>query len=295
MTASPAQIDRAVSLFEEAAAANDACVFRQGNTIALDHDAGHDVLISTDLHGNRLHYERLLQIADLDGQPERHIVMQEVCHGGPSYPNSSACMSHLLLEDVAANKIAFPDRFHFLLSNHELAEITDFPISKQGRVLNLAFRFGVQTFYGEGAEQVRQAMSRFIRSCPIGIRIAKRILVTHSLPEAIAEYGFDATIFDRPLEEEDWQPNRDLFRLVWGRDFSEENARQFCEIMHADLLIHGHEHCPSGYSTPNPHQIIIDSCGDVGCYVILELQAASSQTQIIPRITRITEPTTSDQ
>ena len=73
-------------------------------------------------------------------------------------------MSHLLLEDVASLKNAFPDRFHFILSNHELAELTDFPIMKSGKMLNLTFREGLQQLYGDRAEQVRHAYLEFLLS-----------------------------------------------------------------------------------------------------------------------------------
>jgi hypothetical protein len=66
----------------------------------------------------------------------------------PEYPGGDGCMSHLLLEDCARLKTEFPERFHFLLSNHELAELGDFLISKSRRMLNMAFRFGINEMYG---------------------------------------------------------------------------------------------------------------------------------------------------
>jgi hypothetical protein len=44
-------------------------------------------------------------------------------------------MSHRMLEDVARLKVRYPDRFHFILSNHELAELTEFPIMKSRKLL----------------------------------------------------------------------------------------------------------------------------------------------------------------
>jgi hypothetical protein len=132
----PATLDLAsdvIDLCNQAAAANRSCAARQGNVIVLTAGNADDLMIVADLHGNRLNFEKLLAIADLDGHPRRHLIMQEVCHGGPEYPGSDGgCMSHLLLEDCARLKTEFPDRFHFLLSNHELAELGDFPISKRG-------------------------------------------------------------------------------------------------------------------------------------------------------------------
>jgi hypothetical protein len=56
------------------------------------------------------------RLADLDRNPRRHLIMQEVCHGGPTYPDGG-CKSHRMLEDVARLKVRYPERFHFLLSN----------------------------------------------------------------------------------------------------------------------------------------------------------------------------------
>src|SRR6185369_6088628 len=74
---------------------------------------------------------------------------KEVCHGVPEYPGETGgCMSHLLLEDCIRLKSEYPERFHFLLSNHELAELGDFPICKSRRMLNVVFRCGINELYG---------------------------------------------------------------------------------------------------------------------------------------------------
>src|SRR6187401_354580 len=132
-----------------AAAANCACGARRGNVVCLTPENSADVMIVADLHGNRLNFRKLLAIADMDNHPRRHLIMQEVCHGGPEYPGETGgCMSHLLLEDCIRLKTEFPERFHFLLSNHELAELGDFPICKGRRMLNLLFRCGINELYG---------------------------------------------------------------------------------------------------------------------------------------------------
>ena len=55
---------------------------------------------------------------------------------------------HAILEDVARLKVRFPDRVHFLLGNHELAELTDYPIQKNRQMLNVLFRMGLGQMYG---------------------------------------------------------------------------------------------------------------------------------------------------
>src|SRR5438874_10995231 len=167
MSASSEAVVAVLEQCRRAAAASRACAARQGNVICLTPDNATDVMIVADLHGNRLNFEKLLAIADLAGHPRRHLIMQEVCHGGPEYPGEvGGCMSHLLLEDCIRLKTEFPERFHFLLSNHELAELGDFPICKSRRMLNLVFRCGINEIYGAAAGEVRAAYLEFLASCP---------------------------------------------------------------------------------------------------------------------------------
>src|SRR5215467_3156852 len=108
----PASAETIASVLDQcrrAAAANRSCAARRGNVICLTLENAADVMIVADLHGNRLNYEKLLGIADLAGQPRRHLIMQEVCHGGPEYPGDGGCMSHLLLEDCIRLKTEFPE------------------------------------------------------------------------------------------------------------------------------------------------------------------------------------------
>lgn len=286
MTVPPLTIEKTIELLREAANANRKTAARQGNVVQLDETNADEVLVAADLHGNRLNYARLIERADLANNPRRHLVMQEVCHGGPTYPNGG-CMSHLVLEDVAALKVEHPDRFHFILSNHELAELTDFPIMKASRMLNLAFRTGVQELYGESTERVRQAYLNFLKTCPLAVSLASRVFICHSIPEKLGLEEFDSDIFERPLETSDYAPRGSIFRLVWGRDFSQENADAFAALVDADILLHGHEPCPEGFQVPNSKQIILDCCGDQACYLIVPASGRVSQAELIQRIERL--------
>src|SRR5687768_16569696 len=103
MTATPEIVERVVSTYREAARLNRETPGRRGNVVVLDGDLADDVMVTADLHGNRLNFTRLLKVADLEQRPRRHLVMQEVCHGGPTYPGGG-CMSHIMLEDIARLK-----------------------------------------------------------------------------------------------------------------------------------------------------------------------------------------------
>lgn len=274
MAASEATIHAVIETYHRAAAAARGSALREGNLVQLGPDDADEVMITADLHGNRRNYERIVAVAALDDHPRRHLVMQEVCHGGPSYPCGTGCMSHLMLEDVAALQVKYGQRFHFLLSNHELAELTDFPIMKAKRLLNLLFRCGLQEMYGDAADRVREAAMDFVRASPLAVRIGRGVIACHSLPASADKQGFDAGVLTREWTEADVSEGGDVFRLLWGRDYSQATADAFAAAVDADLFITGHEPCELGYQSPNTHQVIIDCCSDPACYVLLPVDAA---------------------
>ena len=157
MVASIQYIERIIEQYAQAAVANLATAGRdpvadpgqqgtgqQGTVVTITAEMADEVMITGDLHGHRRHFNAIRKIAALDANPRRHLVLQEVCHGGPTYPHGGGCMSHAMLEDVAKLKVAFPQQVHFLIGNHELAEITEYPIQKNREMLNLSFRLGLQ-------------------------------------------------------------------------------------------------------------------------------------------------------
>ncbi len=243
-------------------------------------------MITADLHGHRRNFNAIKRIAALDNHPRRHLVLQEVCHGGPTYPNGGD-MSHGMLEDVAKLKAEYPDRVHFLLSNHELAELTDYPILKSKKMLNLMFRLGLQEMYGPATEKVRQAYQAFIRSCPLAVRLPGGVLVCHSAPEQTEVRGFDAGVLKRPLEALDLKEQGDVFRMVWGRDYRAENAKAFAKLVGARTLVHGHEPCPEGFSVPNDVQIILDCCGERASYLLIPTNKEFTQAELVERIRQL--------
>lgn len=287
MTALPDYIENTIALLYEASELNLATPGREGNVINIGPLSGDDVMLTGDLHGHRWNFNLIRRIAALEEFPRRHLVLQEVCHGGPVYPQNGGCMSHAILEDVARLKVRFPDRVHFLLGNHELAELTDYPIQKNRQMLNVLFRMGLEQMYGPESERVREALLAFLRTSPLAVRIAGGVFVCHSIPEGLDERPFDQSIFSRPLDPLEFYERGDIFHLVWGRDHRAENAQVFAELMQARVLIHGHEPCPDGFAVPNPYQVILDCCGDKACYVILPTDRQWSQAEVVERIERL--------
>jgi hypothetical protein len=287
MVASPEFIENTIRLFHEAAQANLVTPGRAGNVTEIGRESGDDVMLTGDLHGHRRNFNLIRRIAALEALPRRHLVMQEACHGGPTYPQNGGCMSHTILEDIARLKVRYPDRVHFLLGNHELAELTDYPIQKNRQLLNVLFRLGLEQVYGAEAARVRQALLEFLRTCPLAVRISGGVFVCHSIPEGLDARPFDQTIFSRPLDPLEFSERGDIFHLVWGRDHRPENARAFAELMNARVLIHGHDPCPDGFAVPNPHQVILDCCGLRACYVVLSTDREWTQAAVVEQIQRL--------
>jgi hypothetical protein len=287
MPATTKQAEEIRDVCVEASAANRSTPLRRGNVVVISHEDADDVFIAADLHGNRCNFEKLMEKADLDNCPRRHLIRQEVCHGGPTYPSRTGCMSHLLLEDVARLKTRYPERFHYIQSNHEMSELGDYPIVKGGRMLNLMFRAGIQQMYGSLGNKVRDAYLEFLESLPLAVRLTSGIFISHSIPEITDQTPFDPNVLERALAGADYAEGGDAFRLVWGRDYRPENAQRFAELVDARVLITGHEPCGDGYQVPNPHQIILDTQAENGCYVIVSTADQLSQEQVIARIERL--------
>ena len=287
MVASAQYIENIIAVFEQAAQANRETPGRQGNVIVLTPQQGDDIMITGDFHGHRRNFNLIRGIAALEANPRRHLLLQEICHGGPRYPQNGGCMSHAMVEDVAKLKVRYPERVHFMLGNHELAELTDYPVQKNKQMLNMLFRMGLYQMYGPASEQVREALLAFLRTCPLAVRLPGGVFLCHSIPDNADTKGFDKAIFGREMDPLEFYERGEVFRLVWGRDYRPENARAFAELVDARVLINGHEPCPDGFSVPNPHQIILDCCGDKAAYAILPLGLELTQAEIVERIHRL--------
>lgn len=278
--------DETIAAFREAARVQNESPLRRGCLTTIGPDAADDVFVSADLHAHRKNFESILAKAELDRRPRRHLILQEVCHGGPCYADGG-CMSHRMLEDVARLVAEYSGRVHFLLSNHELAELTDYPIMKSRKMLNVLFRMGLVNAYGREADRVRQAALEFIQSSPLGIRIGERTFVSHSLPERLDWDPFDATVFERSLRPGDLMEEGAAFRIVWGRDFREENVEIYLHAVQADVLLSGHEPAPAGYQLPNSRQIILDCCHDEARCAIVPTSGPIDQTRLVQKLVKL--------
>lgn len=287
MAASNEYIEQVIASYQKATNINWESPDREGNVIALYPDGADDVMVTGDLHGHRRNFNLIRRAADLDNHPRRRLVLQEVCHGGPTYPTNGGCMSHTMLEDVAKLITQYPHRVHFILGNHELSEMTEYPIQKNKQMLNLMFRLGMQQMYASAIERVREAMVAFLQSCPFAIRLPGGVFISHSIPERCDSQRFDSSIFSRSIDPVEFFNRTSIFDLVWGRDYRPENAKAFARLVGAQVLINGHEPCSDGFYAPNQTQVILDCCSDKATYVLLPLDREWSHAEIVAQICKL--------
>jgi hypothetical protein len=284
MVASNQYIDNIITAFRNATAANLATPGRAGNLVVLTPELADEVMVTGDLHGHRKNFNRIRKIAALDSHPRRHLVLQEVCHGGQAYPQNGGCMSHTLLEDIALLKVKHPAQVHFILGNHELAEMTDYPIQKNKAMLNLLFRLGLQQMYGPATDDIRWAFIPFLQTCPLAVRLPHGEFISHSIPEFCDAREFDTSVFEREIAYDEYFERSGVFQLVWGRDYRPENARAFAELIGARVFINGHEPCHEGFAAPNDFQILLDCCGDKASYLMLPVSHALGHAEMMERV-----------
>lgn len=261
-------LNELVDRFAVATKANRTTPGRRGSVIELGPSDADEVLVVGDLHGNRMNFNKVLKFADLDDHPKRHLVLQEVVHGGPAYEDGGD-MSHMLLEDVAKLKVMYPARVHFLLSNHELSEVTKVSLHKGGLSQNHLFAVGIETAYGPAAGRITECYHEFIRSCPLAIRLKNGVFISHTLPDKRAAKHFDAKVLTRELTEEDMLIGGSAYAMVWGREHDNDFVAKFAKLFKSTVLVNGHEPTPQGFQCPNDYQIILDASGPECCCVIL--------------------------
>jgi hypothetical protein len=254
---------------------------RQGRLVALaDCD---EVLVGGDLHGNLENFRKLLQKADLAAHPRRHLVLQELVHGPSRYP-AGGDRSHQLLDLTAALKCEHPNRVHFLLGNHEMAQWTGRQIGKgQGELdMNDLFRQGVETAYGARGAEVYAAYLKLFGVVPLALRTPNRVFISHSLPSIKRLDAFDAAVLMREeLREQDLAWGGSAHSIVWGRDTRAETVTAFLQKGDAELLVTGHIPCDEGYAVPNDRQVIVDCTAAKAGYVLFPADRPLTHAELV--------------
>lgn len=248
--------------------ANEADKYRQHNLVLLS-DKG-EVMVSGDIHGHRRNFERVVSYANLEKNPDRHLVLQEIIHGGPE-DEQGGCLSFDLLVDAVRLKLKFPDRVHFILANHDTAFITNSEVMKGGKEMNASMRMAMRRRFGDKTKEFESAIERFLFSQPLAVKCANGIWISHSLPSDKMIEKFDFTIFNRQLKVIDVVRPNSAYLLTWGRRQSKETIKLFAEKLGVDFFVLGHQVQESGWMSDDENLIIIDSQHNHGYLLRIDL------------------------
>lgn len=260
---------QAAEIFSQAAelARNDPLL--EGSLLVFP-DYG-QVVMTGDLHGHRRNFGKLQLYCALEHSGARHVILHEIIHEDVE-ALTARDESHQVFLDAARWKCEYPDQVHFLLSNHELAQIKKHEITKNGRVVTFAFEECVAHTYGPGSDKVLAAMYDFILSYALAGRTPNRILLSHSLPGARDLAAFDPTVFSRKATAEDLVERGSAHALVWGRYQSETLLDELCKMLDVDFFICGHQPQEDGYGVLHDRLIILASEHNHGVFLPVDLK-----------------------
>lgn len=270
-----------IDLLNKGIEAGNADKFRRGNVIHLPAEGS--LIITGDIHGHRRNFERIAAFADLANNPDRHIVLQEIIHGGPE-DSQGGCLSYQLLFDVVRYKLTFPDRVHIIMGNHDTAFISSCDVMKDGKEMNRAMCLALEREFQQAGADVELAIRQFLFSQPLALRCDNRIWVSHSLPSDRSVDKFDPKILDRKLKINDVVRPGSAYLLTWGRRHSQALLDKMAKLFDVDIFILGHQPQEQGWSQAGDNLIIIASNHNHGCLLSTDLAKSYTIEQLIDSI-----------
>jgi len=267
-----------VDLLNKGIEAVNADKFRRDNLIHLPVEG--TLIITGDIHGHRRNFERIVAFADLANNPDRHIVLQEIIHGGPE-DSQGDCLSYQLLFDAVRYKLTFPDRVHLIMGNHDTAFINNSEVMKDGKEMNRAMHLALEREFQQAGDNVELAIRQFLFSQPLALRCDNRIWVSHSLPSDRSVDKFDPKILDRKLKINDVVRPGSAYLLTWGRKHSQALLDKMAKLFDVDIFILGHQPQEQGWSQAGDNLIIIASNHNHGCLLSTDLAKSYTIEQLI--------------
>jgi len=272
-------------LLNKAAQATAEDTFRAGNIIRLP--AKGDVIMTGDIHGHRRNFERIVSFADLADNPDTHVILHEIIHGGPEDVRGG-CLSYKLLFDVARYKLQFPNQVHTIMGNHDTAFISSSEVMKGGKEMNRAMNAAIECEFAEDCKEIMSAIWQFLFSQALAVRCENRIWFSHSLPADRLIDKFDAEFLGRPLETKDIIRPGAAYILTWGRRHSQELLDRLARLFDVDLFVLGHQPQEQGYCQAGENTLIIASDHNHGCILPIDLAKSYTVQDLVDSIVYLT-------
>jgi len=270
-----------IDLLNNGAQASGADKFRDGNLICLP--ASGTLIATGDLHGHRRNFERIISFADLANNPDRHIVFQEIIHGGPE-DAQGGCLSYKLLFDVIDYKLTFPDRVHIIMGNHDTSFISNSRVMKDGKEMNASMRSALEREFCKAGADIQAAIGRYLLSQPLALRSEKKMWLSHSLPSESYINQFDKQILDRELQVSDITKPGSAYLLTWGRKISRSVLDKMGSLFDVDIFILGHQPQLQGWSRVGENLLIIASDHNHGCLLPIDLTKSYTAEMLVDSI-----------
>ena len=270
-----------IDLLSNGITANQTDRFRRGNLIRLPNSGS--LIVGGDIHGHRRNLERLVTYADLAHHPDRHLVLQEIIHGGPE-DEAGGCLSYQVLLDAIRLKLEFPDQVHFVMGNHDTACICSSEVMKNGKEMNQALSAALRRQFLHASNDVELTLRQFLFSQPLAVRSDNRVWVSHSLPADRFTDSFDPDIFHRELEITDCRKPGAVYTLTWGRRHSQPVLDRMAGHLDVDVFVVGHQAQPHGWCQAGVNLIILASDHNHGCLIDIDLAKSWTASELAEHI-----------
>jgi hypothetical protein len=282
MTVMELSAEQAIEIFATASEENQLSSLRDQQVVNLPAEG--EVWMTGDIHDHRHNFDKLLRVCDLGNNPQRHLILHELIHGD-HFDAAGAEGSWTTLIRAAELKCDFPGQVHFLLANHDLAQIHGEGIMKNGLSVCEAFTAGLKRDFGSVYHRVNVAITEFLLSFPLAIRAPGGLMFCHSMPNDSQIPNFDFTIFERPLTGPDYKRRTGpVYQLIWGRGVTPAGVDQFLEKIEAKLIVTGHQPQDMGYAVNGEHHLIIASDHSQGVFLPLDLGAEYTIDNLVSRL-----------
>ncbi len=270
-----------IDLLNRGIQANHTDKFRRGNLIHLP--ARGSLVVSGDIHGHRRNLERLITYTNLSARPDRHVILQEIIHGGPE-DDAGGCLSYQLLFKAVQWKLDFPDQVHFVMGNHDTACIISSEVMKNGKEMNRAMSAALGREFRIASSDVELAIRQFLFSQPLAVKCANRIWVSHSLPSDRLAEQFDPRIFERELRIDDCRKPGSAYLLTWGRRHSQATVNHMAKLLDVDIFVLGHQPQPDGWRRAGDNLIILASDHNHGHMLPIDLAQTCTIDKLIQSV-----------
>ncbi|MBN1555925.1 MAG: metallophosphoesterase [Phycisphaerae bacterium] len=220
------------------------------------------VVVAGDIHGHRGNLQRILNYVRSEETEPPTLILQELIHGPIDGRGIDRSVEVMFLGAQA--KVENPEKVHYLLGNHALAQITGSEITKHGHGVCKAFMDGIREVFGDEALDVYPAVMRFSRSLPLAARFDNGVFVSHSLPSPNRMSLADPGILDRAYEEDDYRRGGPAYEWTWGRDQTPEQLDMLAERLGVEFFLLGHRHVRDGSLEIPNRALAINSDGPGG-------------------------------